>query len=530
MRGPLPARQVRTAFVLLCMVGAFACAFAVVAPTNFAGYDEWLYLWLARNGVLTAPYANRPLNFLWTIPGAWLTSGFLGFHVLHMVYLAATGLLTWTLSRRVAPGQDGLATVAGLAAAIFAPGDMARLSTVQMTLVSGSTVGTMLALVALVEAGHRRRPLLLALAAALAFIAARSYEATLGVLVMGLLLLVRPVAQRNPPVWLLIVWGAVLAGTAALALIPHISHDGRALYQASVWGFDPRPAAVLPRLWRQYSWHLGPLVRPGPAALGSAATLGAAALAILAVALSSRTPLEKAPGWRAGLRSVRPLALVGVALSLAAYVPFALSGLMDAPHRAQMAAAPWIGMILASVIGALSSCTPTRARTPLVAACAGWIVLVGAGRTRMLQDAWNAQSHYGTQMRSLAGLARIAPQLEPHTLVLAIQDADVWPSVFGFRHAVQGLYREAATGYVVGGLELMYPTRKIPSGVVTETWPELRGPWGVAPTHHRYDELLVVRIAPDGTLSLVSTWPESALGPLPAGAVYGPQMRIRGSP
>jgi hypothetical protein len=147
----------------------------------------------------------------------------------------------------------------------------------------------------------------------------------------------------------------------------------------------------------------------------------------------------------------------------------------------------------------------------------------------MLQEAWNTQSHYATQMRSLADLARIAPQLEPHTLVLAIQDGQAWPSVFGFRHAVQGLYREAATGYVVGGLELMYPTRKAAAGVITDTWPELRRPWGVAPTHHRYDELLVVRIARDGTLSPLSTWPESALGPLPAGAVYRPQMRIRGA-
>ena len=519
----------RTALVPACVIGAFACAFAVVKPTNFAGFDEWLVLWLTTHGVLGAPYSNRPLNFLWPMPGAWLTPGFLGFHVMHMAYLAGTGLATRTLVRLVAPGQEELATIAGLAAAVFVPADMARLSSVQMTLVSGSTLGTMLALIGFVEAVNRRRPLLLAAAAALAFVTVRSYEATLAVLVAGPLLLSRALPGPYPR-RLVIGWYAVLALAGALVVAPHL-FGGRALYQTSIWGFDPRPLEVLHRLLRQFLFHLGPLVKPGLAALPSAAALAAAILGVLAVVLSPASPRDRdepSASPSAG-RALGRLILVGAGLSAAAYFPFTLSARLDAPHRSQMAAAPWIGIVLGAAVEAMGLLTFGRRRTLLAAGLAGWIVLVGAGRTAALQQAWDGQSRYPAQMRSLSDLMRLAPALEPHTLVVALEEGEpqVWPSVFGFRHAVQYLYRDRATGYVVDGLELMYPTRKTGEGLRTDTWPELRRPWGVEPTLHRYEELLVVRIAPGGALTLASTWPGSVLGGLPAGARYAPGERIR---
>jgi hypothetical protein len=513
------------------MIAAFVCAFAAVKPTNFSGFDEWLWLWLATRGILAAPYANRPLNFLWTIPGAWFGRGFLGFHVMHMVYLAATGLLTRALARRLAPGREGLATLAGLAAAIFVPADMARLSTVQMTVVSGATFGASLSLVALVEASHRRRPLLVAVAATLAFVTVRSYEAPLLVLVAGPLLLYRPGGPSKPPFSLVVVWEVALVAAAILVAVPYLFPSGRPLYQTSVWDVDLRPARVLQALLHQYVWHLGPLVQPAPAALGSATAIGAAGLAVLAMALSLGRAQDPAvtSSPHSDARTLAWVALVGVGFSFAAYFPFCLSPLMDAPHRAQMAAAPWIALLLGAVVEALGRLAPRRAGGPLRVLLAGWIVLVGAGRTASLQQVWNGQSLYAAQMRSLSGLARLAPRLAPHTLVLAVQEGQVWPSVFGFRHAIAQLYRDTATGYVVGGLELMYPTRKTAEGVVTNTWPELQAAWGLKATSHRYDEMVVVRIASDGTLSVLTTWPDSVLGALPAGAVYVPGERIRTS-
>lgn len=509
------------------LVAVSACSLAAVRATNFAGFDEWLFLWLARRGVLDSPYSNRPLNFLWTIPGAWvLPHSFLGFHVMHAVYLTLTALVLRGLVLKLSPGQPRLAAVAGLVAATLAPSDMARLSSIQMTVNSGSIFGVVLALRLLVAAAGRRSPALLAGAIAIGFLTVRSYEATLGVLLAGPLLLSRAEPARRPPLRFVIAWLLGLGVTAALALAPHLAGGDR-LYQTAVWGVDFRPASVLPRLLHQYAWHLLPIVQPMPADLLATTSLAAALLAVVATVFAGRaTPPTTAVPRKDQARKSTHLALLGLAFSFAAYFPFALSPAMDQPNRAQMAASPWVGLLVAALGEALSSWAPARARGTLVALATGWIVLVGSGRTAMLQRAWDGQSRHAAQQRSMADLVRLAPDLKPHTLVVALPEGPAWPSVFGFRHAVQYLYREHATGYVLGGLELMYPTRWDSEGVHTETWQVVREPWGVPATLHRYDELLLVRIGSDGVLSIVTEWPTASLGPLPSGARYSPESRV----
>ena len=63
-----------------------AAQFAFVRPTNFGGTDEWLSFSLLSRGILSFPYANRPLNLAWALPGWSLFPdrlvGFLVFHAL----------------------------------------------------------------------------------------------------------------------------------------------------------------------------------------------------------------------------------------------------------------------------------------------------------------------------------------------------------------------------------------------------------------------------------------------------------------
>jgi hypothetical protein len=62
--------------------------------------------------------------------------------------------------------------------------------------------------------------------------------------------------------------------------------------------------------------------------------------------------------------------------------------------------------------------------------------------------------------------------------------------------------------------------------VYYDPWPVIREPWGVAPTLHRYDEVLVAYVAEGGALRVLPEWPSHVLPALPAGARYAPEARV----
>jgi hypothetical protein len=130
------------------------------------------------------------------------------------------------------------------------------------------------------------------------------------------------------------------------------------------------------------------------------------------------------------------------------------------------------------------------------------------------------------QHRLLAELTAQAPDFEPGTLVVLIDEPKAFPATFTFRHAVEYLYDGRATGYVWDASDYLYPMSFGTDGLHSEPWPVIREAWASPARVYRYDEVVVARFARTGQLSLLQTWPD-VLPALPPGARYEPQARIR---
>src|SRR5688572_3369689 len=123
--GPAPAaRKAATVPSLLAIALVFASQFAWVKPTNFSGYDEWLFISLASRGIISLPDQNRPFVLLWQAPPAALARhDVAAFYFFHATYLVCAGFLVFALCRRVLGDQDEIPLLAGIFACAFAPGD-----------------------------------------------------------------------------------------------------------------------------------------------------------------------------------------------------------------------------------------------------------------------------------------------------------------------------------------------------------------------------------------------------------------------
>jgi len=526
----------RARLTLLLALGGlsvvFASTFYFVRPTNFGGYDEWLYLSLNSRWVLPFPHANRPLTFIWCLPAVvLLPHGFLGYHLLHQVWLLLTGWTTFLLARRLTPQQPLLAFLAGCFAIVWAPSDLARLSSTQMCLNSGAAFGTFLSLLLLVEAFARGSWRIGLLAAAAAFVAVRSHEAGLALVVVAPFLLpfvpdpLRPEDRRR-----LLRWAGAWEGLAALltglVFLPWLVPSGAASYQASLLGLDPTPLHVLSRLAAQFRYHLLPVLGTGAPMARPAVAAAAVVFALAFLALAWHLPR---PGreWR------RPAALaaLGLVLAGAGYAAFVFSGRIQGANRTEFLAAPGIGLFLAATAHLLAGRLPAAARLGALLLFGGWLVVQGTAQTVAMQHAWNTISVFEPQVESLRQLVRIAPDLKPNTLVVLLQDppARTWRASFSFRHAVDYLYAGHAVGHVQGVLNPLYPIEFTPEGVLVEPIRPVRTSWSMPPTRHRYDEIVALRLRRSGQLELLETWPAD-LPPLPDGARYAPHDRIRSGP
>jgi len=512
------------------LTAVWASQFAWVSPTNFSGTDEWLYLSLTSRGIIDFPHTQRPLTLLWTLPGALLRHRFVGFHLVDGAYLLLSGWLVFLIARRLAPGDALTALSAGVFALVWAPRDMARLLTVQTTVNTGVTAAGLLALVLLLESWVRRRAVLLGLAAAVAFVASRSYEAVVPLLLAGpVLILWVGVRSRRAWLWAGVFGGVVILGGAVTALA--LRRSGVS-YQLAL-GFDARPWPVVGRLARQFGFDVLPLLTPAPG-LGGVGVLAAVAVFAIGYGLlaasssSTRSPAASdAPTARARLAR---LAALGALLAALGYLPFCLLASTQSATRTQFLSRPGIALLLAATATLLGSFVPARGRRAAAGLLGAWVVALGTANTIAMQGLWTEMSSYPAQTGLLRQLTARAPDVRPHTLIVLLDEGGVFPAVFAFRHAVGYLYEQRAAGLVWGASDYLYTFTFDAEGVWFDPWPAIRRAWRDEPTRYAYGEVIVARGGADGRLALLRDWPPE-LPPLPRSARYEPEARIvRGGP
>jgi hypothetical protein len=183
-------------------------------------------------------------------------------------------------------------------------------------------------------------------------------------------------------------------------------------------------------------------------------------------------------------------------------------------------------VLLAALILQITALVPARFRRVLPALLASWVVAIGTGRVLAMQEHWRTTSYFQAQSRFLSALTTLAPDLRPHTLVLALDESATWRASFSFRHAVDYMYQGRAIGHVVRAWSIFYPVRFVAAGVLSEPEPALRGPWHAPADLYRYQEVIVVHYSRQRQLSLLTQWPRGILPELPPDARYDPLARI----
>src|SRR5262245_40186079 len=144
--------------VLVALAAVLLTQHLWVPPTNFGGLDEWLILELTSRGVVAVPYAYRPLGLIWAVPATLLVPalGFLAFRFVCVIYALLSAALVLGIARRLLPERPDLAWLTACFTIVWAPGDMARLSTVEGAVYQGITLGALLAVTLLVTAWARQ--------------------------------------------------------------------------------------------------------------------------------------------------------------------------------------------------------------------------------------------------------------------------------------------------------------------------------------------------------------------------------------
>jgi hypothetical protein len=530
-----PSARSETLLLAAILLVFTVVAFSPARATNFRGYDEWLILSLLSQGILDFPYANRPLNLVWALPGSLLfddpLSGFLFFHV---AWIGLAGVLTYLIARRLWPGAPGFAFLAGTLAIVWAPGDRSRLCSTQMIVYSGCTFGSLLAAWLMLEAWSRRR-LALAVAAVLAgALAVLSFEAALAPL--GLVPLLFLVAGRARDLRRVVAWTlavvVLLAAGGLRAILPRWTDPGRVAYQSGT-APDFTPGPLVDRTGRQLRRHLAPVLEVPPLPARSRIVVPVAVavftVGILAIARRRNGATGEADESAPSRAAFVVAAGLGLLWAVASYLPFVLNPETHGGERMQFLSTPGVAVLLAAGICGLASFLPHRFRLPAAALMGAWIAASGVARTAALQVEWDTRSAYPDQRNALLELTAVVPDVAPGTLLILL-DGGVWPLDLTFRHAVRYFYEGRAVGHDVNALEYLYETHFEPAGVRTVPRPVLNGPWHEAPTLYPYDAVVVLREEDETRrVRLVENWP-TELPALPREAVYAPRARIRLGP
>jgi hypothetical protein len=494
----------------------FAVHFWVVKPSNMGGF-EWPKLHLASRGIIDFPQANRPLTLLFDLPPALVRANDLrSYLVTEWAYLLGGAGLLYALVRRRLPEWPAFALLVTAVLLTWVPMDHARLQSTVIVGYVGSTLCALGILLLLFESWQRGSALMLLAGSLAAVLLSRVSEAVLPLLAGAPLLWTpyRPFARFRA--WVL-AWGVALLIAVALALPTMRSGSGS--YQAAL-GLDPHPLHVLERLRLQFGYHLAPLFT-SPLAELRELTVG---LAVFVFSVLWWLSLRKEGD--AGLAPARALRAAGTGLLFAGlgYSAFVLGATFVTPVRTQILAGPGIALLLSGSACALFGGLPPRLRMVAIGAFGAWVVAVGTGRTIALQRDWDRFGRFPAQRALLSELVALAPETHPHTLFVLLDDAQTFPAVFAFRHAVEYMYARQASGLAWGAPSLFYPFSFDAAGVGIEPSAKIREAWEEPATHYAYEEIVVLAYERGG-LHVLDEWP-APLPPLPPGARYIPRARL----
>jgi hypothetical protein len=492
---------------------------AIVSPTNFGGYDEWLIVHLTATGRYSIPYASRPFELFWDMPAPLLFPHRIAAYLwLHAAYLWLAGVLVWAAVRRLAPAGPLVPFVAGVLAATWAPGDSLRLNAVETVAYSGVLAVTMIAAALAWTAWTRRSWPVFGAAALLAVLAARTYESVVPLLAAAPALFwadAAPGRERTRWAWAA-AWVAIVAAAGAAAVFG-VTAPSTGSYQMSALRLDLSPLGLVRRIGAHAAFHIGPAFSLDAAHVWPAALLPLAAYAAGALPLA----LRPQPG---GARWEPRAALAGAALAALGWSVFALSPAIRTAERTQFLSAPGVAVLLAALVSLVTRPLPPRARPAAILVLGGWLVAAGAARTSAMQAEWDRTGYWSAQRDSLREIARAVPDVVPGTLVVLLDERGAWPASFTFRHAMLYLYDGRAAGHVVGAHQFLYPTRFVAGGALTEPLPDVRGPWSAPVTLHGAAQIVVVTLGANGGARIEETWP--AVLPAESGAGYAPRARI----
>jgi hypothetical protein len=459
---------------------------------------------------------------LWILPASFWPYPLSSFQLLAFAYLLGSALLLFRLCRRLAPSRPLFGFAAASLFLTWAPGDVARLNSIDCAVFGGFTFAVLVAIVGFVESWFEARRPMLGLVCLWVPIAARSYEGSFALLAGAplLLILTQPWSRRLA-LWCG-AWIAAVGVSAAATLIPVLAGGGSSAYQATVLKPEFDPGVLLGRIAWQFIYHLAPLVLSSPRELAVRAVPWVAGLFAVLFGLAQRGSGELADegAWHRDVCS----GLLGLGFAGLGYALIVMGTGSPGAYRLQFLSGPGVAVALASLALGLAGLAPARARAPAALVLVTWVVAVGTGRTLAMQQTWDRASFYPAQISMLRGLVGRAPDIRPGTMVLLLDEGGAWRATFGFHHAIQYLYRGRAAGCVWGAWNALYPANLDLEGLHSEPWPVIRGPWGVRPHTYRYDEIIVARFSA-GSVEILNKWP-ATLPPVPADARYDPGSRI----
>ena len=356
---------------LLTVAGVTLVQRGLISPANFGGADEWLLLDLASRGIASVPYAHRPFVLTWQALCALARPGDLwGYALCCGACIAATGLVTASLARRMAPGEPMLALLAGTAAAAWAPLDYLRLDTILISGYAGFTLGAMAACLGFFVSWRISQPALLAVAALVGFLSALGVEAVVPVLAVApLMVLVDGRLSQRFLRWAL-AWWTMVGVAAVVVAMPLVG--GAPSYQVGALGVDARPFGVASRLGQLLAMQAVPLLAVEPRELWSGWVLAATVTFVVGAA---RCADRDASPPDAG-RLVRVLGL-GLSLAIAGHFALALTPRIQTPARTQLLSAPGFALLLAAGVVLAARGLPRRLRPVAVIVAGTWMVAGG---------------------------------------------------------------------------------------------------------------------------------------------------------